>query len=261
MLHGLFLDGRSFLHLDELARDYELIAYDFPEDWDGYHGGLDDFVELIDDLAQVLGVESFHLAGSSFGGMVAMYYAAGPARTKVRSLILISTRIPGIDEKERAQGRFAAESVRSFPDYRLYWLLEKGEALFSRKFKGYERERLEPILVPKNIAYYRQVTQALRDYDGLERAKRIEVPVLVLAGTKDSIIPVGAADDIANAIPWARVERLEGKTHVMVLVNGEELATRIASFLEQRSGGFSNPGVARRQEPRNRADEPGSVVV
>lgn len=45
------------------------------------------------------------------------------------------------------------------------------------------------------------------------RTHELRLPVLVLHGTKDSIIPMKQGEAVAGAIPGARFERVEGRDH------------------------------------------------
>ncbi len=231
MLHGLVLDGRSCFNLRSLAEDSRLITYDFPETWAGYQGKMSDFIELLDDFVDVLKLDTFSLAGVSFGGMVAIRWTATLPPNRLRSLILIATRIPGYTKEQRRQSREAQAIVERYADYRLFWVQEKAEKLYLRRFKGDDRARMAEVLRPKSIDFYRQATMALVGCDGGEDARKISAPVLYLLGTKDEMIPQESAEEIQEAIPNARIERISGEGHVMTYLRGDKIAKRISTFL------------------------------
>jgi proline iminopeptidase len=70
---------------------------------DGY--GLDQYVADLDALRIGIGLAKIHLLGHSFGGLVAMAYAAAHP-DRVESLTLISSRAPDWDDHKTAIGSF-----------------------------------------------------------------------------------------------------------------------------------------------------------
>ncbi len=231
LLHGLNLDGRTFLGFRDLADRYRLIAYNWPEVNEGYRGRFDDFVALLDDFVRVMGLETFVLGGVSLGGMVAQHYAARRPE-RVRALILISTKVPNFRDDDHAQSRAMDDLVRSLDDYQIYWVLEKAERRFLRKLPPEDRERAASIMQPKRIEFYRQASAALRDHDGAAMARRLDLPVLFLLGTQDRLIPVETAADARELIPKIKIDLIPGGGHMMASLRSAEVAGAIRDFLE-----------------------------
>lgn len=231
LLHGLFLDGRSFFNLTDLASDFELVAYNYPQRWEGYSGQIDDFTGMLDDFTTVLGIDQFVLGGVSFGGMVALRYAATLPASKLQALILIATRVPGLTAEQRRQSIEFSDLLSRYADYRLVWLQEAFQRLYLGRFKGESKAQMSALLRPKDVNFYRQATRALRGFDGGEDARKITVPVLYLRGTKDTLIPPESADELLEVMPHAQVELVPDATHVMTTVNADEVSRRISSFL------------------------------
>lgn len=231
-LHGLNLDGRNFLGMKELAREYELFAYDFPEASPRYHGDIEDFAGLVDDFADVLGLASFTLVGVSLGGMIALRYAGTRQRPRPRALILISTMIPGSTAVKREQWHIVGEMVRSLEDYQLYWLFERLESRHFRKMDAAQRERVSKVLRPKQLTYYRQAAAALQGHNGLDDTQRITCPTLVILGARDSLIPIASAAEFRAAIPHARIDVIRGGQHDMSLQQPTMICEHIWSFVD-----------------------------
>ena len=206
--------------LSALARDFEVVVYD--------HRGTgrsdpaeEDFAmaDLAADAAGVLdglGIGSAHVVGASMGGMVAQELAlAGPAR--VRTLTLGATILGG------------EHTVRPAPEV----MQAIGEALLAQDPEltmrtGYEvnlseGHRADPASWEafRAAAVDRPVTaearirfmKAVAAFDTTTRAAAIAAPTLVVHGTADRTVPIGNGEQVAQVIPGARLERLEGAAH------------------------------------------------
>jgi pimeloyl-ACP methyl ester carboxylesterase len=230
LLHGLNLDGRSYLNLDGLADHYNLMAYNWPEVSDKYHGRVDDFVEVIDDFISATNLDSCVIAGVSLGGMVAPIYAA-KYPDRVCALILISTKIPNMNEVDHLQGRLIDDLVRKSEDYQVYWIIELFTMRFLSRLNQMDRARAAAFVHPKHIEFYRQSMAAMRDLDGAFFARKVHAPVLVLHGTRDEIMSLESLTDLRRALPQAQVEMIRDAGHMMVAFNADQLEGHIRKFL------------------------------
>jgi pimeloyl-ACP methyl ester carboxylesterase len=73
----------------------------------------------------------------------------------------------------------------------------------------------------------------LESYDVSDRLWRIDAPTLVVAGTRDAIVPANRQRALASAIPGARFETLDGAGHVGFLSHRMELAGHVRRHLRQ----------------------------
>lgn len=73
----------------------------------------------------------------------------------------------------------------------------------------------------------------LESFDVSDRLWRIDVPTLVVAGSRDVIVPAVRQKALAEAIPGARFEAVEGAGHVGFLTHQAEVATAAARMLRQ----------------------------
>ena len=71
----------------------------------------------------------------------------------------------------------------------------------------------------------------LEAFDVSDRLWRIDVPTLVLAGSRDVIVPPSRQRALAAAIPGAGFETLEGAGHVGFLTHRTEVARRVRKLL------------------------------
>jgi pimeloyl-ACP methyl ester carboxylesterase len=70
-----------------------------------------------------------------------------------------------------------------------------------------------------------------RDYspDQLQ-PEQLRVPVLLIHGTGDRVVPIAVAEDLADRIPGSRLARVELAGHMLPITHSEPLATRIRLF-------------------------------
>jgi len=73
--------------------------------------------------------------------------------------------------------------------------------------------------------------EAIRDIDVSEQAHRIRVPTLVVAGSRDTTVPMVASRALAAAIPGARFEILEGASHLEASATDPRLKQMVSDFL------------------------------
>ena len=78
---------------------------------------------------------------------------------------------------------------------------------------------------------------ALGKHDVLERLPKIQVPTLVCGGKMDMMVPYLAQEEIAAAIPGARLVTFE-TGHGLMLEEMERFNSAIRSFLDELPGSY-----------------------
>ena len=76
--------------------------------------------------------------------------------------------------------------------------------------------------------------RGLDGFDVTDRLWEIDVPTLVLAGTRDVCVPPDRQRGLAHAIPGARFVAVEGAGHVGFLTHGVEVASEVEALLHRR---------------------------
>jgi pimeloyl-ACP methyl ester carboxylesterase len=229
-IHGLNLDGRNFLNLSSLASHYRLIAYDFPDRSPYYTGKLDDFVVLINDFLIREKISRVSVAGVSFGGIVAVRWAAQTKEIKIDKIILISSGIIGTNAAQQQRSRSSARLVEKLKDYQVYWLMQKLTERFVKNFPDQTRKEISPLFRIKHPDYYREVTISTAGYDASHDARRITCPVLALLGTRDELFPVKDTSSIRTFVPHAKIELIPNGSHIMSFLDGDNIARKMAEF-------------------------------
>jgi pimeloyl-ACP methyl ester carboxylesterase len=168
-----------------------------------------------------LGIQSFDLQGNSFGGKLALWLAAlHPER--VRALVLIA---PAAIRAEPAQPRPAGE--RGPDTLRLYA----------------HPERVGPLPSPnadqtaKQMALVRRIIGLPQDEELESRMRELTLPVLVLFGTLDTMLPSEIGRRYPEILPSSHLVFVYDAAHEVDADRPEACAGLIDDFLE-RHGGF-----------------------
>jgi 3-oxoadipate enol-lactonase len=230
--------GEPFLA--ELARDFEVIAYDHRGV--GRSGRVSDPFAITDLAADAAGLLDAlhtgpaHVLGISMGGMVAQELAlADPER--VRTLTLGCTYCGGDGARltdqaviqELGDAMFSGDRQRAV---RTGWEanVSAGYADEPAHFATWvEVAQAFPAPVPMILAQM----QAISGHDTSARLGGLRVPTLVIHGTADQMLDSSNGALIARLVPGARLELLEGVGHLFfweepvrsaALVRGHALA-------------------------------------
>ena len=216
-----------------LARDFRVISYQLRGEDDPFalrrRFGLRD---LVDDLAEFLGwhgLEQPALMGVSFGGVLALEFAARfPWR--LRSLVV-----------QGAGGRFERGLLQQVAGAVLarYPLPPDSpfvNQFFNLLFGGPQKPSSLVEFVTRQCWQTDQSVMTHRfhmveQFDIGDRAGRIRVPALLLAGDRDLLVSDGSLRDLGAAIPQARLARLAGCGHLAFVTRPALLADEVRRFL------------------------------
>ena len=94
-------------------------------------------------------------------------------------------------------------------------------------------ERTREIALAQDVERLVNCLAAMRDRaDARPLLAGITVPVLVVRGEEDAVVPLEEAKAVAEAVPDGELARLDGTGHLPPLEWPEELARRLLRFLE-----------------------------
>ena len=194
---------------------------------------VDRFVSEIDAVRRAFNLERFHLSGTSWGGTLAMEYAARqPAGLESLILLspLVSTRVWLADAEQWILGlppemQAAITEARRTGNYDAE-TFQQADLFYARRHLS--RERLSPLHLACqgrrdplfNLDLYLHmwgpsefvVTGTLGDYDGEHLLPRINVPTLFVGGEFDEARPQ-TLKAFARQVPGARYQMVAGSGH------------------------------------------------
>lgn len=188
-----------------------------------------------DDLADLIGVlrlERPTVFGVSFGGAVALELAVRHPGS------LGGLVVQGAEAQFRGGlgTRIARRVLERFP-------LPSDNGFVNQFFNLLHGGKPEPGALPEFVVRRCWETdqgvmagrlRALEGFDVSERLWQIDVPTLVLAGTRDVVVPPARQRTLAESIPGARFAALEGAGHIGFLTHRDEVARHVHRLLRDR---------------------------
>jgi 3-oxoadipate enol-lactonase len=236
-LHGIGGAARGWRSQLEFFGDrYHAIAWDMP----GYGGSVPlptvSIASLADALDRFLrgfaGSPKPILVGHSIGGMIVQQWLANhPAEAEAAVLAQTSP----------AFGKPDGDWQKAFVDAR-FGPLDRGETLASLASSlvselvgddpdsaGMDLARDCMGSVPEKT--YRAVVLALVGFDLRHALKSIEIPTLLLSGSKDNNAPAPMMAKMATYVPGARYVDIEGAGHLVNLEQPHKFNAALDNFL------------------------------
>ncbi|MDI9950662.1 alpha/beta hydrolase [Rhodococcus sp. IEGM 1305] len=228
--------------LDELAARYRVIAVDLRGH--GYSGapdaGYDDSAIWAGDVDAVLTAEGVTsgavLLGWSYGGLVICDYLASHGTSAVDGVVLVGA-ITSIGRRE-AGGKVGAAMRAAIPGAMSEEPRDAIRALgaFGNALTGPPEGKgaQSQALFGASLATPPRVRAALfnRSASHDELLRSLDVPVLVLHGTEDSVVDVSAGRHAAELIPQARASFWEGCDHGPFVEDPDRFVKEVGEFVD-----------------------------
>ncbi|WP_225731624.1 MULTISPECIES: alpha/beta fold hydrolase [unclassified Nocardia] len=244
LLHGWSANLRCWGGAaDDLAARFRVIAVDLRGH--GYSGapaaGYDDPKNWAADIAAVLAAEGITagavLLGWSYGGIVLSDYLTVYGSGAIAGVIYsgsmanIGRGVPGAATGPAMQAAIpavfdehAGPAVRAFSSF--------GNANTGPGAdKGVEAQRM----FGTSLATLPSVRKALfyRTVDNTETLRALDIPVLVLHGTADPVVPIENARYILEAAPYAHSSFWDGAQHGLFIEDRPRFVAEVTAFVER----------------------------
>jgi pimeloyl-ACP methyl ester carboxylesterase len=224
-----------------LSERYEVIAFDNRGTGrSDVPGGAYTIAQMAADASAVLdacGRTTAHVVGASLGGMIAQRFAiAYPER--LRSLTLVCTT-PGGASHVPAAPEVQAALVQGGDDpstlyRRNAWFLY-GDETRTRFPERIEEDVEVRSRIPTPPGGYLGQLQAAMGHDAWEGLPQVGVPVLVVHGDADLLVPTANGHLLAQRIPNAELVLLPGAGHMLQADASEGYRTALLDFLARAS--------------------------
>jgi 3-oxoadipate enol-lactonase len=188
-------------------------------------------------LADGLGLDSFHLLGYSMGGAISQELALA-APDRVRTLTLAVTFASSGDWGRTLSRVWGARRQRtSLEEYvdELMLLTLSEEFFANREQTRYVREMMlaEPHPQPPE-AFARQL-EASRRHDARDRLGSLAMPVHVIGGEYDILVPIWKQRELAALIPDAKLTEIERCPHAANIERALEFNGHVLDFIAERA--------------------------
>jgi 3-oxoadipate enol-lactonase len=199
--------------------------------------GFDNYLRQLDAVFDATGVERAALCGVSYGGFIALRYAATRPE-RVSSIVFTSSPAPGWSPSAR-QSRYLArpwlstpafvitspfrvwpEIARALPDWRsrLSFVMQHGPRVISAP------------MIPSRAAERVRLQQSL---DFGPDCTRVEAPALIVTGEEDldTVVPVHVTRTYESLLRDARYEVMTNTGHLGMLTQPERFAQIVGGFV------------------------------
>jgi proline iminopeptidase len=199
----------------------------------------------VDALREWAGVETFVMAGGSYGGFISMEYAIRHPQ-RLRALVLRDTSAD--HDNEKAAQHNAETSTRVQIDRVKLARILSGTVRDNDDLRDCWREILplydhvyDPAAVEAKVqaSFYRYETHNFAfavnqpQYDIKAKLPRISCPTLVTVGRDDWITPVRSSETITDLIPDARLVVFEKSGHSPQIEEAELWRQTVRNFLSE----------------------------
>lgn len=247
MCHGTPWSSEVWAPFAEaLSREFTVYLWDMP----GYgqsskqpHHAVDlgTQAELLSDLLLHWDLPAPHVVAHDFGGVVSLraHLLHGVSYASLALVDVVALRPWGSDffrlvgENEHA---FAAQPPAI---HRAALETYIGGA----SHRGLTAEQLDSLTAPwlsteGQSAFYRQIAQADERFtdEVQDRYAEIDLPVKIIWGRQDSWIPIERAVELAQLIPGADLEQVDGAGHLIHYDAPAQLAIALHRWLGEQSG-------------------------
>lgn len=227
--------------VDALARTHRVLTFSLAGEADGRAWdparGLDNFMDDVHHVLGATGVASAALVGVSFGGIVALRFAAAhPERT--RALVLVSTPGPTWTPAPGQQRYLSAPRL-----YGPLFLLESPRRVGPELRTALPRWRDRLAFSSRQIGTFARAPLSFSGMavratlaaasDRRADAARVAAPTLVVVGEHglDRVVPSDGTRQYASLIASARIVTMEGTGHLGSITQARRFAALVGGFL------------------------------
>lgn len=233
LLHSLGSDRSMWRpQAEALATDHRVVLIDARG-----HGAapsppgpytLDDLGADVLDVADAIGLDRFHLAGCSLGGLTALWVAVHHS-DRLHSLTAANTaaRVGTADGWQQRIDAVREHGLAGIRDTVLARFFAPG---FPEREPG-EWTRAQQVFVDADDDGYAACCAALRDADLRGDVGRIDVPTLVVGGAQDQATPPDQQQALHDAIPSSRLVVLDHAGHLANLDRSEAFTAALRDHL------------------------------
>jgi pimeloyl-ACP methyl ester carboxylesterase len=253
LIHGVTLSVRTWVYQlrDLPAAGFDTIAFDQRGHGGSMVGHAGHAVEHLGDdvesLLDALDLRNSVLVGHSMGGIAVQSFLARHPQTaaeRVGGVVLLSTlpRVPFGSRATRLR-TLVERMTRRSPDTTRLWAAPNLGLLAARVGFGVDPqpshvELVRQMMLECAVETRRDSPRALIGFDLVGALSGFAVPTLVIGGMADVITPPRDARLLADSIPGARLELLDGGGHMLMLERREAISRLITDFAGELPSGM-----------------------
>jgi 3-oxoadipate enol-lactonase len=199
--------------------------------------GFDNHLRQIEAVLDEAGLERAAICGVSFGGFVALRFAATQP-SRVSALILASAPAPGWSPSVQ-QARWLSRPWLSAPAFvltsplRLYPEVCTALSGWGSRLTFALAQTCRVAAAPMIPSLMAARIQGAQRHDFREDCLRVKAPALVISGEEplDRVVPVPVTRSYASLIPGAQYAIMKGTGHIGVLTQPAQFARLVGEFV------------------------------
>ncbi|MBI3509544.1 MAG: alpha/beta hydrolase [Bacteroidetes bacterium] len=237
LVHG-FLESLDIFFINdfanELAKKFRVIVIDLPghgkSEVMGYVQKMERMADVVKDVMNELGLRRYVLVGHSMGGYVSMAFAEKYPEQLSGLCLFHSTPRGDSDEKKQDRDR-AIKIVKRDPLKYTNQLVMNLFAVANQKYMKKE------INAARRIASRTKKQSIVACLEGMKARKNrenifrdAEFPLMIIAGTRDPVIPIDSLKEISKLPHDCRFVALERTGHMGFLEAKNITAKKIIAF-------------------------------
>ena len=203
--------------------------------------GFQNFVDQIDSVLDRSGVTNLAIAGVSFGGLIALRYAAARP-DRVRKLILVSTPGPRWRPAGRAAAymrwpRLLAPLFVATSPFRLWPEIYAAHSTWAERVSFTACHLARVISAPFSPPLMAERLRLTATSDRVSDCGSLSVPTLLITGENglDRVVPVDSTLEYRSLIQGAVVLTLERTGHLGLVTRPAAFATAVSDFVTSRA--------------------------
>jgi pimeloyl-ACP methyl ester carboxylesterase len=200
--------------------------------------GFENYIRQLDSLFLATGIEQAALCGVSYGGFIALRYAA-LRPTRVSSLILVSSPTPGWVPNER-QRKYLARPWISAPAFvatapmRLWPEIYAAFDTWPMRLTFTATHAVRVLAAPMHPARMAARMSLQQGMDFMPDCALVRAPTLVLTGEDDldQVVPAAVTRGYQTLISGAQYEKIERSGHIGLITRPKDFAKIVMRFVE-----------------------------
>jgi pimeloyl-ACP methyl ester carboxylesterase len=236
LLHGWLGSWNYWLDtMEALGHDYRLYALDF---WGFGDSGkrrerylIEDFVDLVSQFMDRMGIVQAPIVGHSMGGTVALSLALSQPR-HVHKVAVVGSPVVGRSLNillQLAGHPWIAYVVWHMP-IALRWGIRLFSPMVTREWRRWYDMQVKDLSMTTLEAFFTSIA-SLRRVDLRSNLPGLSLPVMSVHGVGDNVVHPGQARLIGRYVPGARVDMMQHSRHFPMFDEPQGFNQRLHAFL------------------------------